>query len=71
MRTVTEIGKYIREVLATNSTDTNTAIAEMVMARFTGQTFDATKLRQRIANTRFVLKQESKVSSGEDSTTSA
>lgn len=71
MRTVTEVGKYIREALATNPTATNTAVAEMVMSRFTEQTFDAVKLRQRIANTRFTLKQESGISSGEDSTTNS
>ncbi len=61
MRKPDEVGIYIREVLRTSPGLTNETVADMVVIKFPDRTFDATALRQRIANTKFVQRREQRI----------
>lgn len=62
MRSQTEVGKYVRTLLQSDSNYKNREISEFVVAKFPKQTFNQKKLTQFVANLRFQMK--SKVSEG-------
>lgn len=54
-RTITEVGRFIRDLVTTTPTLKNRDVAERVTQQFPGQKFEVKALRQRVANFRFQL----------------
>ncbi len=54
-RTLTEVGRFIRDVVTATPTLKNREVAERVTQHFPGQKFKVKALRQRVANFRFQL----------------
>lgn len=53
-REITDVGKFIREILAGNTTAKNREVADLVVNHFPSQKFDILALRQRVANFKYL-----------------
>jgi len=56
VRTLTEVGRFIKEVVTSNPGLQNREVAERVVKHFPDQEFSLASLRQRVANFKFQLK---------------
>lgn len=54
-RTLTEVGRFIRDVVTATPALKNREVADRVTQHFPGQEFEVKALRQRVANFRFQL----------------
>ncbi len=54
-RTLTEVGRFIRDIVNANPALKNREVALLVTQHFPGQKFEVKALRQRVANFRFQL----------------
>ncbi|KKL89329.1 hypothetical protein LCGC14_1915780 [marine sediment metagenome] len=54
-RTMTEVGRFIRDIVTTTPALKNREVASRVVQHFPGQEFEVKALRQRVANFRFQL----------------
>ena len=58
-RTLTKVGRFIKEVVASNPSLKNREVAERVVQHFPDQEFNTKALSQRVANFKFQLKKQS------------
>ncbi len=59
---LTEVGKFIRETLTGNPKLKNREVADLVVNHFPGQEFNVLALRQRVANFKYLDRQNRTVS---------
>ena len=55
---ITDVGKFIREILTGNPKLKNREVANLVINHFPGQAFDGPALRQRVANFKYLENQK-------------